>query len=37
LTGEAYGSGKLSEPIQTKVGFSFFTRGLLEEHPKVVI
>lgn len=33
LTGEAYGSGKLSEPIQTKVGFSFFTRAELPLNP----
>lgn len=33
LTGEAYGAGKLSEPIHTKVAFSFFKKAELPLNP----
>ena len=33
LTGEAYGAGKLSEPIHTKVGFSFFSKVNIPLNP----
>ena len=33
LVGEAYGSGKLKDPIATKVGFSFFKKSELPVNP----